>query len=157
VPVTKWTFFVRGDAVAQGSTRAFVMKGRPVITSTAKGLKAWRELVAYAAQGVATPECPVRGPVRVVLHFYVPRPKSLPKKTRTWPVTRPDCDKLARSVLDAVTMVIIHDDSQVVRLEVAKRYAHDPFTPAQDQPPGVFVEIAMEGEAPHIESGRPKG
>jgi Holliday junction resolvase RusA-like endonuclease len=37
--------------------------------------------------------------------------------------TRPDCDRLTRAVLDALTHVVIHDDKQVTELLAAKYYA----------------------------------
>ena len=62
------TFQVHGLPAPQGSTRAFVVKGKPIITSTAKGLSAWRRLVADVAQDFA-PEQPWEGPVGIDLHF----------------------------------------------------------------------------------------
>jgi hypothetical protein len=38
-------------------------------------------------------------------------------------VKAPDLDKLARSVFDALTRVVFHDDAQVVDLVATKRYA----------------------------------
>lgn len=124
------SFDVSGLPIPQGSTRAFVVKGRPVITSTAKGLPQWRQLVALCAQEVA--RTVFEGPVCVELHFRLPRPKSAPKRKRTYATKRPDLDKLARSVLDSITHVLIRDDSQVVELRATKDYG---------SPPGVRVTI----------------
>lgn len=115
-------FFVAGKPEPQGSSRAFVVNGKPVITSANKNLKDWRTLVALAGMGHAKMH---DGPVEVVLHFYLPRPVSLPKKV-TRHTKRPDVDKLARACLDAMTGVFFKDDSQVVALEAYKDYA-DPF------------------------------
>ena len=124
------SFTVRGLPVPQGSTRAFVVGGKPIITSTAKGLSSWRRLVADVAQGYA-PEAPWEGPVGVDLHFGIPKPKSAPKRKRVWPDKRPDLDKLSRAVLDSLTYVIFADDSQVIELTASKDYG----------PPGVTVEV----------------
>lgn len=123
-------FQVRGLPIAQGSSRAWVANGKPIITTTAKGLSSWRRLVADVAQHHA-PEAPWEGPVGVNLHFGLPKPKSAPKTRRVWPAKRPDLDKLTRAVLDALTYVIFTDDSQVVEIYATKDYG----------PPGVLVEV----------------
>jgi len=124
------SFRVHGLPVPQGSTRAFVVKGKPVITSTAKGLSSWRRIVADVAQRFA-PDEPWEGPVGIELHFGIPKPKSAPKRRRVWPDKRPDLDKLCRSVLDSLTYVIFADDSQVVDISATKDYGA----------PGVVVEV----------------
>jgi crossover junction endodeoxyribonuclease RusA len=116
------SFFVNGKPEPQGSTRAFMVAGKPIITSANKNLKDWRTIVQLAAMAHAHM---IEGPVEVVLRFYLPRPVSLPKKV-IHNVKRPDVDKLARSILDALTGVFFKDDSQVVALEAYKGYA-DPF------------------------------
>src|SRR2546429_42422 len=42
-------FQVHGLPIAQGSHRSWLVNGKPVITSTAKGLGSWRRLVADVA------------------------------------------------------------------------------------------------------------
>ena len=123
-------FQVHGLPIAQGSQRSWLVNGKPVITSTAKGLPSWRRLVADVAQRFAPAE-PWEGPVGIVLDFGIPKPKSAPKTRRVWPDKRPDLDKLSRAVLDALTYVIFADDSQVVHLRATKDYGA----------PGVAVEI----------------
>ena len=124
------SFQVRGLPIPQGSTRAWVVNGKPIITSSAKGLSTWRRLVADVAQRFAPTE-PWEGPVGVQLHFGIPKPKSAPKRRRVWPDKRPDLDKLTRAVLDALTYVVFADDSQVVEIEASKDYGA----------PGVAIEI----------------
>jgi crossover junction endodeoxyribonuclease RusA len=127
---TSITFLVHGLPVPQGSSRVWMAKGRPIITSTAKGLSSWRRLVADVAQRFA-PDVPWEGPVGVDLHFGLPKPKSAPKTRRVWPDKRPDLDKLTRAVLDSLTYVIFADDSQVVEIRATKDYGA----------PGVAIEI----------------
>ena len=133
-----WHFFVRGQPITQGSMRAFVVKGRPIITSANKNLKDWRTLVALQAQTEATVECPLDGPFFMTLEFYMPRPKSLKKRGMDYPIRARsgDIDKLSRAVLDSLTNVFYKDDSQVVQMDVKKNWANE------EQPPGVFVEIS---------------
>ncbi len=133
----------------QGSTRAFVPKGwtRPIITSSAKGLAAWRRLVADVAQEHVPDGGPWTGPVSVELCFTLPRPKGErtercdiqhPHKgphhmvpVRTWPDRIPDLDKLVRAVFDALAQILFADDSQVVGLHACKDWGA----------PGVHVEV----------------
>ena len=117
------TFQVHGLPIPQGSARSWVVNGKPVITSAAKGLATWRRLVADVAQRFAPTE-PWLGPVGIELHFGIP-------KRRVWPDKRPDLDKLCRAVFDALTYVVYADDSQVVEIAATKDYG----------PPGVVVEV----------------
>lgn len=115
-------FEARGLPLPQGSARAFVVKGRAIITSdTRRNLKAWRHTVTVMAQEHAPP-APWEGPVSVRLIFRLPKPKSAPKTRRTWPAVRPDLDKYIRAVLDSLSQVIYSDDSQVVKLHAEKDY-----------------------------------
>jgi crossover junction endodeoxyribonuclease RusA len=66
------------------------------------------------------------GPVQVDLCFWLPKPKSLPKRRPCSPTKKPDLDKLIRSVLDALTGVVWNDDAQVVCLVCSKHYADRP-------------------------------
>src|SRR5437867_2944436 len=95
------SFHVRGLPIAQGSMRAFLIKGKPVVTANSKGLPAWRQAVNHEAQRVAAGL--MTGPIAVELTFLMPKPKSAPKKKRIFATKRPDLDKLVRSVLDAIT------------------------------------------------------
>jgi Holliday junction resolvase RusA-like endonuclease len=117
-------FTVRGLPVPQGSTRAFVRGGRPIVTSDAKGLGAWRTAIASEARFAMGGLPMLRGPVRVQVEFELPRPASRPKRDR-WPDRRPDLDKLVRASLDSMTGVVFGDDSQVVRLSASKIYGLD--------------------------------
>jgi len=132
-------FRVHGLPIPQGSTRVWMVNGKPITTSSAKGLAAWRRVVADVAQRFAPPE-PWAGPVGVTLQFGLPKPKSAPKRKRVWPDKRPDLDKLTRAVLDALTYVVFADDSQVVEIHAGKDYS----------PPGVVVEVRriLESEDP---------
>jgi crossover junction endodeoxyribonuclease RusA len=143
------TFTVIGHAQPQGSTKAFMPKGAryPVVTSDNPNLKGWRHLVAYAAQQQAS--APMSGGVHVMLDFALQRPKSLPKRTSLH-LKKPDIDKLARAVLDALTGILYHDDSEVVRLDVTKRYA------APTEAPSVRITIMCAERAPLAHPSAPR-
>lgn len=117
-------FHAEGVPVAQGSKKAYVVKGRAVIVDVkGKELKAWRTVVAVAAVEAAEGRT-FGDAVSVRIRFDLPRPKSV---TRVYPSVAPDVDKLARAVLDALTQsAVIRDDSQVVRLTAEKFYGPTP-------------------------------
>lgn len=135
------TFTVHGKAIAKGSMRAFQPKGmsRPVLTSTAKGLKAWESDIRGELQSAMKLNHPdiVRAlfdaPIAVGLRFHMMRPKK--PKNKHYPTTKPDIDKLARAAVDALSSVLFRDDAQVVALEVRKVYAEA----------GAKVDITVEG------------
>ena len=116
------SFTVYGKPEPQGSARAFVVKGRAVVTSANPNIKGWRDLIASEARVQMQGLPPVGGPVEVRASFYLPRPKSV-KRVR--PTVKPDLDKLARGVLDSLTNVVYRDDAQVTNLQVSKHYVTD--------------------------------
>lgn len=101
-----------------------------MITHANKKTETWRADIRNAAREHA-PDQLWRGPVFVAVRFELSKPKSIPKKT-VWPIKKPDLDKLARAVLDALTDVIWKDDSQVTTLSVAKCYG---------DAPGAWIEL----------------
>jgi hypothetical protein len=83
----------------------------------------------------------------VFLNFQLLRPKSVDPLKRPWPITRPDIDKLERTVLDHLTSVgLIDDDSQVCLLCSTKSYGE----------PGVEIVVvpldrfASDGKRPEL-------
>ncbi len=115
---------VFGDPVPQGSKRAFVVKGRAILAESAGArLKTWRQDIVGAARDALNGSGPFEGPVNVVLWFWLRQPK---KPKHSLPITRPDADKLTRSVLDALEAAgVVRDDAQVTTLSVRKRYSLD--------------------------------
>lgn len=129
------TFFAAGVPQPQGSTKGYVKRradgtAYAAITSDNVKLKPWRESVAWSAleatkaAGVAVWST---GPVTVEARFLLRAPKAIQRRMdRRIPqahLTKPDLDKLARGLLDALTGVLFEDDSQVVALRVTKEYA----------------------------------
>lgn len=127
-------FQVIGVGQPQGSARAFTYQrsaekgggiGARVDTDNTK-LKAWRRDVARAAaralvvSGVSF--IAADHTVRVCADFYLPRPKKYGAKA-IGHTKRPDVDKLARGLLDALTGIVWVDDAQVSQLKVTKAYA----------------------------------
>ena len=108
--------------------------------SSAK-VKPWRHDVKAAAIAVRNGAAPIDAPVRLRMVFTVPKPKSAPKRRRTYPCVKPDVSKLCRSTEDAlVDAGLIIDDSRIVgysRLE--KVYPNE--DPEALEAPGVRIEI----------------
>jgi len=133
------TFRVASVPVPKGSMKAWVRGKHAVLTSDNKGLKGWEQIVRAQAQAHVAQLEP--GPMAISLAFALPRTKSLPKRSERPHLTKPDVDKLARAVLDALTGVAFNDDAQVVSLTCGKRYA------LVGEQPGVLVSLspAVEG------------
>lgn len=114
------SFQVNGIPAPQGSKRHV---GRGILIESSKKVKPWREDVRASALAAMTDDWqPIDSPVEVWVTFYLPAPKTLPKRVY-YPTKRPDADKLARSTLDALTSAGVYlDDSKVTDLHVLKRY-----------------------------------
>lgn len=138
--MTEVIFSVAGIPQPQGSARARNVPGRsyPIVFSDNSKLKAWRRDVAKAAR-VAHRGEPMRGPVRLIVDFYLPRPKAL-RGDRAH-VSRPDADKLLRGIGDAITGILIVDDSQVTQIKGSKVYAA-----AGESPRAVIVVTPLTEE-----------
>lgn len=110
-------------------------KPTAILTSDNAQLKAWRAIVTNAARA-ALPEGwePLDEPVRVSAEF---RMKSPLRPTYALPATKPDADKLLRSILDSMADAGVYtQDSRVAQFgQVDEKYA-DWANPA-----GVFVRV----------------
>lgn len=127
--------YVAGDPVPKGSFRTFKEGG---FTNANPRTKDWEMRIAHEAQEHMGDWPPDHGgPVALEMVFYLPRPKSM-RKSPSFHIKRPDLDKLARAVLDGITSILIHDDSQVVAINAAKFYANE------QHPPGLIMNIGDE-------------
>lgn len=130
-------FWVPGIPAPQGSMRAFMPRGSrlPVVTGDNPKTKPWRASVAYCAMQARGKRPLYQGPVMLQASFYLPRPKSLPKKVVD-AIKKPDLDKLVRGVCDALKGVVWEDDSQVTSIVAIKNYGT----------PGCHVEVRGMGK-----------
>lgn len=119
---------VIGTPIPQGSkvrTRWGMREDNP-------GTKPWRAAVAAEAAAVWAGRPLTPDPVAVTATFVFPRPQAhfgtgrnadrLKASAPLWHKTKPDGDKLARAVGDALTGVILRDDSQIVEWAIRKVY-----------------------------------
>lgn len=145
--MTAVTLRIYGIPMPQGSKTAFVRGGSAVLTDgrnaqARSAHAAWRQAVATAARDhlAANPDTRlIDTPCAVAVTFLLLKPSSSPKKRR-YPDTRPDLDKLVRSVLDALADGgLLANDSRVVDLQATKRWAQE--DDGTNAPPGALVTI----------------
>jgi crossover junction endodeoxyribonuclease RusA len=111
-------FTVGGTPRPKGSKR-YVGKGkggRAILLESSKQEKSWAKEVALRAKEAMKGANLIEGPVLIRLHFFF-KSKVNDVKPR---IKRPDTDKLARSVFDALTGVCYVDDSQVYASSAVK-------------------------------------
>lgn len=137
--MTRW-LRVRGIPQVQGSVRAFVAGGRAIVATEGNRarlpLGAWRTAIATEARreyGDAPAPC---GPIGIVAELTWPRPRAhyrsanpergLRSDAPSWKPSKPDADKAARALLDALAGIAYVDDAQVVELEVHKVWGDAP-------------------------------
>lgn len=144
--MTPIVFFARGEPKGQPRPRAFARNGivRVYDPGTAEG---WKSQIAMAAKP-HIPEEPMLGTFSVAIHAVFSRPKAhrrangqVKPTAPCYHVTKPDCDNVAKAVLDALTTVgMWRDDRQVARLTVDKVYGDEP---------GAIISITNIREANH--------
>jgi Holliday junction resolvase RusA-like endonuclease len=128
----------QGSKKYVGSRKTAAGNNIPLIIEASPGLPVWRKAVSDAVvQGMQDSGdlSKFEGALKVEAVFYLTRK---PTVKRPYPTVPPDVDKLARSLLDSCKPVW-GDDSQVVRLEVSKKYATGQ--------PGVAVTITNYSES----------
>ena len=119
------TFTVLGPAALKGSTVSFIRRGRVVTKPDCRALWPWTQACGWAARQAKVPLAPKGTGVTVEVVYELPRPTRT--VGRTHPCVRPDVDKLARALLDALTGIAYEDDGQVVALHVLKIYGPAPI------------------------------
>lgn len=121
-------FTAYGRPAPQGSKRHV---GKGIMVESSKHLKPWRDDVKAAAEKAIADQLvtvfPLDGPVSLLVVFTVPKPKSAPKRRKTWPAKMPDLSKLIRSTEDAMTAAgVWTDDARVVEYRyVGKTYPNE--------------------------------
>lgn len=173
IPGTDWqqvaAIVVYGTPAGQGQI-SFLGKGRGARHTNEKTLKPWRRDIILAARdttgahgytdwGGICLTCRIAKdqhglyaniPTRVDITVTVPKPKTAPKRRRTWPITRysTDIDHHARACLDSLSESgVIKDDSQIVDLSIRKVY---PLEHPEALPePGAIIRLyTLAGTAP---------
>lgn len=115
-------FEIKGIPVAKGRPR-FTKKGFSY--TPAKTRKAEEEIRRQAL--LFAPETPLEGALRLEMEFYMPYPKSTPKKRLIDGIPhlkKPDIDNLVK-ICDAFNNMFWKDDSQICELGSSKHYTID--------------------------------
>lgn len=129
------SFDVSGIPMPKGSTTrmpngATLPAGTP---ASRKRMAQWREDMRHEAKAAMDGRAPFMGGIRLMVEFRLPVPMSSIRKYQWgWlPHTKkPDYDKLARMMSDALTSIVYRDDSQVCFSIINKVYAWDGATGA---------------------------
>jgi Holliday junction resolvase RusA-like endonuclease len=140
-------FKVIGTPGPQGSKRFVGTKnGRGIMVESSSKVRPWREAVVWAARAAMETQGRISGPVVVAMVFTVTKPKSAPKKRITYPATKPDLSKLARSTEDALTTAgIYEDDARIICYDhLAKVYPNE--SPRALDVPGAWIRVRSVGE-----------
>lgn len=123
-------FYITADTtpVPKGSTKSFVVGKRAITTGANPKTKPCQQVITAAAMNeVAERERDggkphdKGGAWELEIAFFMPRPKCHKKTVHH--TTKPDVDKLCRTVLDALSGVLYEDDKQVCRLSAYKTYS----------------------------------
>jgi crossover junction endodeoxyribonuclease RusA len=148
------TVWVPGTPAPQGSMKGYVRGKRAVLVSDNKRTMPWRETIRAVLRanghGCELLDCPVF----VSMSLYFKRPpshytkKGLKPRAPFAPVStrHGDLDKLMRAVGDALTGVVVRDDSRIIDARIAKLYCD----PGGHVEPGLALSIE-----PMDNSGRP--
>ena len=129
----KFEVRVYGLPVAQGRPRAFKLPSGQIRVYDPQQSRDWKRTVMGQVLAVK-PERLLEGALECEMDFYLPRPKSLPKRV-VYPVKKPDVTNLIKGTEDALKGIVFSDDSAVVSLRAAKHYATD------GTPPGVYLRL----------------
>lgn len=122
-------FTVYGEPIPQGSKTRTRWGG---IREDNPRTKPWRATVAAEAAAAMQGRALITGPVQLEVVFTFPRPKAYYGTGRNAGTVKasaashhtktPDLDKLLRAVGDALTGIIVRDDSQLSRVTAEKVY-----------------------------------
>lgn len=112
------------DPVAKGRPR-FTKQGRAYTPAKTKEFEQRIQKMAREQYKNG----PLKDAVSVTVVFIIKRPKSV---KREYPITRPDIDNYFKSLCDALNGIAFVDDSQVIEVNMSKKYG---------ELGGIFVDI----------------
>lgn len=131
-------FLIPGEPKGKARPRVVRLKNGASASYTPDKTVAYEELVRqrflqqWSLQELPFPD---QIPVHVKITAWFPIPKRVSKKARAAmlsglisPTKKPDVDNVTKIILDALNGFAWHDDSQVVSLEIGKKYtSQNPF------------------------------
>ena len=120
------------EPIPKGRPKTAVRGGRVFVYTPPKTAHAEamirQELLGLGAFGEGIP-------LRLEATFYLPRPKTLPKRVRL-PMKKPDLSNLLKTLEDAMEKFVYQNDSQLVDVSVKKRFG---------SPPRIELAVSSEG------------
>ena len=126
------TFIVYGDPIGKQRARTFTTRKGIVRTVTPDKTRNYEDKVAWEYKR----QCPnvyFVGELEVIINAYFDIPKSWSKKKKKdaadgiiRPSVTPDCDNIAKSVLDSLNKVSYDDDKAIQDLHIHKHYSNEP-------------------------------
>jgi len=119
---------IKIDCKPMGAVR-MTQRGKWVNKSAQRYL-AYKDDVAWQIKSQFNRE-PIDSPVRVIITFFMPIPKSWTKKRKaqapgTSHVYTPDIDNLVKGAFDAANGILWEDDKIVSELDARKVYSEEP-------------------------------
>lgn len=147
------TITVIGCPAPQGSKKFVGVSkrtGRGIMVESSKRVKPWRESVKYAALEAVANGQGITGPVSLDITFTLPKPKSAPERSRTWPDKKPDLSKLIRSTEDSLTEAgVFEDDARIVECSCRKAFPGE--HPDALHVPGAVIRVSSIAAQPKLE------
>ena len=132
------SFTIYGEPFGKKRPRANIIAGHAHIHNDPENERYELKVINAYQKAVGKQDTPTfcKGELlSVIIHSFYPIPKAFGKKKRELankfilrPTKKPDCDNIAKSILDALNHIAYYDDSQVVQLSVSKNYSENPFT-----------------------------
>jgi Holliday junction resolvase RusA-like endonuclease len=123
-------FTVPGKPQAWQRAGVRVLPGGHAQHYTKAETASYESLVKHRGEIAMAGRPPFEGPLtcRILIRKDPPKSASLKKRAdmlvgKIHPTMTPDCSNIAKGVEDALNTIVYRDDSQIVNLHVAKRYA----------------------------------
>ena len=123
---------IPGVPVGKGRPKFSTFGGYPKAYTPVKTVN-YENLVKIAFQQTGEQPFERETQLRADITAFFPIPKSVSKKKREEMnrgllihTKKPDCDNIAKSILDALNGLAYYDDSQICELSVYKMYSDEP-------------------------------
>lgn len=126
-------FTIPGPPKGKARARTVRTKGGQTFSYTPEGTVLYENLIKTSYAQECRESFHNGEPLEVRIRAFYGIPKSTSKKKQKemlsgliYPTKKPDIDNIAKCILDALNGVAFHDDTQVVRLFMEKKYAERP-------------------------------
>lgn len=130
--MTSRKFIIYGEPVSKGRPR-FTSHGGYIRTYTPHKTAVYENLVKLSYQQQIGNAELLKGGIKAEIKAFFSIPKSTSKKMKENMVTekinalkKPDCDNIAKIILDSLNKIAYEDDKQIAELKVEKYYSEIP-------------------------------